>query len=106
MEASDDEFSYIARTMEPVEGTDSYVTWIIMEYCNMGSLHSAIKNRMFFHSAETAKPMLLSILLTARDIAQAMDYLHKQHIVHGDLKTQNVLLKQSPADMRGFICKV
>lgn len=106
MEASDDEFSYIARAMEPAEGTDSYVTWIVMEYCDMGSLHSAIKNRVFFHSAESIKPMLLSILLTARDIAQAMDYLHKQHIVHGDLKTQNVLLKQSPADMRGFTCKV
>lgn len=35
-----------------------------------------------------------------------MDYLHASGVVHGDLKTANVLLKSTTSDARGFICKV
>ena len=49
---------------------------------------------------------VLKIVLTARDIASAMAYLHSLDIIHGDLKAQNVLLQTCEQDERGFICKV
>ena len=40
------------------------------------------------------------------DIASGLDYLHAMGVVHGDLKTANVLLKGSAKDARGFVCKL
>jgi serine/threonine protein kinase len=40
------------------------------------------------------------------DTASGLDYLHSIGIVHGDLKTANVLLKGSTKDPRGFMCKI
>lgn len=42
----------------------------------------------------------------AASIVQGMCHLHASQIVHGDLKPQNVLLKSSRSDRRGFIAKV
>jgi serine/threonine protein kinase len=35
-----------------------------------------------------------------------MEYLHDAGLIHGDLKSANVLLKSTGADQRGFVCKV
>jgi serine/threonine protein kinase len=40
------------------------------------------------------------------DTASGLDYLHSIGVVHGDLKTCNVLLKGSARDARGFSCKI
>lgn len=109
LEPSDtDDFSYLARNLKRSGGmgTGNYRTWIIMEFCDKGSLHNAIKKGWFFLDKEKKTPMLSSILQTALDVARALTYLHNQMIIHGDLKAQNVLLKSDPEDKRGFSCKV
>jgi len=105
-EGGSDEFSNIARTMEKTSGEDVYRTWIIMEYCEMGSLDQAIKHRRFFTTESGNEPKLDFMILSAIDIADAMRYLHEHGIIHGDLKSQNVLLKKTSLDERGFYCKV
>ncbi len=37
---------------------------------------------------------------------QALRHMHSLHVVHCDLKPQNVLLKAAPRDPRGFTAKL
>lgn len=46
------------------------------------------------------------LLKTLIETAYAMKHLHNMHILHRDLKIQNILLKSSNRDTRGFTVKV
>ena len=49
------------------------------------------------------------VLLTAKEVATALAYLHSMRVVHGDLKSANVMLRGAPltpTDDRGFEAKV
>ena len=83
-------------------------TWIVLEYCDRGSLARAIHEGIFqfAHEGGTPRINLVHAVLTALDIAYAMMYLHNVRIIHGDLKAANILLKNDAADPRGFVCKV
>eukprot|EP00191_Tetraselmis_sp_GSL018_P002999 CAMPEP_0177596840 /NCGR_PEP_ID=MMETSP0419_2-20121207/11358_1 /TAXON_ID=582737 /ORGANISM="Tetraselmis sp., Strain GSL018" /LENGTH=539 /DNA_ID=CAMNT_0019088901 /DNA_START=352 /DNA_END=1971 /DNA_ORIENTATION=- len=71
---------------------------IVMEYCEMGSLAEAIKSNLFTVSQAASSSQLVDlqvILKIAEDIARGMLFLHRQDILHADLKPNNVLLKQT-----------
>ena len=46
------------------------------------------------------------LLLTAREIAGAMSYLHDEDILHSDLTGGNILLGTSNKDERGYTALV
>ena len=47
-----------------------------------------------------------AVLDTAADVARAMVHLHRQNVIHSDLKVRNVLLKADGGSARGAVAKV
>lgn len=89
----------------------------IIEYCDLGSLASALSTSVF-HMRGTSgggpggpvgAPVKLinmqKLLLTMIEVASAMVYLHGMGVVHCDLKPANILLTFSNHDSRGFSAK-
>ena len=53
-----------------------------------------------------ARRLPQAVVLTAKEVALGMAYLHVSNILHGDLKPANVLLRSSRSDLRGFVTKI
>ncbi|XP_064628533.1 serine/threonine-protein kinase 33-like isoform X2 [Lineus longissimus] len=64
--------------------------YLVMELCDGGELADALRERELFTENETKTIM--------RKLASAISYLHKNDIVHRDLKLENILLSQNPND--------
>ena len=71
--------------------------WIILEFCDGGSLDSAL-DKGLFHPGGV--PSMTNILHLCCQVAQGIRYLHEQQIYHGDLKAVNVLLMLADLDSR------
>lgn len=85
-------------------------TWLLLEYCDKGSLQDGIEQG-WFRKPQTKKiqhgaPDVQNILITAREIAAALAYLHTRDVLHGDLTGNNILLASSRKDKRAFTVKV
>eukprot|EP00877_Chromochloris_zofingiensis_P004213 jgi/Chrzof1/13793/Cz08g12190.t1 len=80
-------------------------TWMILEYCERGSLDRAVSAGRFVRR-DNQQPEMIGIYKALLDIISGLDYLHSRGVVHGDLKSGNVLLKGTSSDSRGFICKL
>jgi serine/threonine protein kinase len=57
--------------------------WIVMEFLDGGTLHEAIKVHQFSER---------HIAYIAREVLQALHYLHSNKLVHRDLKSANVMM--------------
>lgn len=62
--------------------------WIVMEYCEGGSVSAALK----ILERNLNEREICAIL---KDVLNAMDYLHKEKIIHRDIKAANILLKRT-----------
>lgn len=60
---------------------------IVMSYCEGGDIYSKIKNSKGEHFTED------QILSWFAQICLALHYLHNLRILHRDIKTQNIFLK-------------
>ena len=77
------EFEGGGGASEPVTEME---TWIILEFCDCGTLQSGI-DRGFFRQHRTCRPpsppSLPVVLATALQMAEALSYLHGRDIIHG-----------------------
>ncbi|WIA41989.1 hypothetical protein OEZ86_009290 [Tetradesmus obliquus] len=97
------------------DGRPLQEVWMVLEFCNRGTLSDAIQ-RGWLLSVRDGAPQpgqldLLRALATAREVARAMEYLHSQSVLHGDLNGNNILLAGAAlapdgVDRRGFTAKV
>ena len=69
--------------IDPYKGRNALS--LVMELCDI-SLHEYIKSRKATRIPKSDKLKIL------HDVTNAMMYLHNEHIVHGDLRSPNVLL--------------
>ncbi|GMH32644.1 hypothetical protein BSKO_00478 [Bryopsis sp. KO-2023] len=83
-------------------------TWLVQEYCELGSLgkQNILRANKLPSAWGLGEPDMAAIVETCQDIARGMKYLHDNNVVHGDLKCDNVLLQRNHGNMRGFIAKV
>ncbi|KAG2428833.1 hypothetical protein HYH02_014245 [Chlamydomonas schloesseri] len=89
---------------------------LVQEFCDAGTLKNAINQRAFFDRSTDVVDArgvrghlqlnLRAVYSTLLEIALALRHMHGLHMVHCDLKPQNVLLKSSPRDPRGFTAKL
>jgi len=93
-------------TKETCSGNSVQIAWIIQEFCDLGTLISAVECGWFRQDRKiSASPELAVILPTLLDIANAMAYVHGKSIIHADLTGRNVLLASDP-NPRGFVAKI
>ncbi|DBB02594.1 hypothetical protein WJX82_002554 [Trebouxia sp. C0006] len=88
-----------------------FETWLLLEYCDKGSLQNAVDQGWFRtdqhgHVNAQTKPNMKAIRATALEIAAALAYLHGLNLLHGDLTGGNILLSSSNVNERGFCAKV
>ena len=74
-------------------------TWIVLEYCDRGSLEAAIAAGRFMRGDGGGGGRDMAAIYAAlRDVAAGMEYLASLGVVHADLKPANILLKSTAAD--------
>ncbi|KAK9864366.1 hypothetical protein WJX84_002590 [Apatococcus fuscideae] len=83
----------------------SVETWLIMEYCNSGTLRDAVE-RGWLRSPGISRPDSQKVLHVAWEVASGLTCLHNLGLAHGDLTPSNVLLSDSPDAPTGFIAKI
>ena len=64
--------------------------YLVMEYCNGGTLLEALNNYKKMYGRPFTEKIVQFLM---KQILSAVDYLHKNGIIHRDLKLENILLK-------------
>ncbi|KAL4441904.1 hypothetical protein ABPG74_003655 [Tetrahymena malaccensis] len=82
---SDMDCKYIVKLYDKYIDAKNKEIWLVIEFCNMGSLADVINitGQTFFEA---------EIACILDNVLQGLDYLHKNHRMHRDLKSANILL--------------
>ena len=75
-------------------GQEQAILYIVMEFIPGDTLHHMLQN---LRQAERW-PRLSEALELVRQVCLAVDYIHRQGVLHGDLKPNNIMLKAEPSD--------
>ena len=78
--------SFYGTYLKPGAGGEEQL-WLVMEYCEGGSITDLSKS--VHERGSCLEEDCISFIL--REILQGLFYLHKSHIIHRDVKGQNVL---------------
>lgn len=86
---------------QPFDGSLQEVaqTWIVQEFCDGGSLSDFVHFHDGLRDPVTDSLNVRLLLSILSDVVLAMQYMHSQHIIHGDLKSRNILLVQNEAQL-------
>jgi len=96
-----------ARSLNNFNTDEALETCLLLEFCNKGTLKEAIERGRFWRGRIQYGQADLSVILpTALEIACALEFLHSNDILHGDLSSGNVLLASSDQIPHGFTAKV
>ncbi|XP_069492830.1 mitogen-activated protein kinase kinase kinase kinase 4 isoform X3 [Ambystoma mexicanum] len=63
--------------------------WLVMEFCGAGSITDLVKNT----KGNTLKEDWIAYI--SREILRGLQHLHAHHVIHRDIKGQNVLLTEN-----------
>ena len=77
----------IIRLIE-VKKTKSHI-YIVTEFCNGGDLSGTLNTYMKIYQKPFSEEIVQHFM---RQILSALNYLHRNHIIHRDLKLENILL--------------
>eukprot|EP00892_Ulva_mutabilis_P012777 jgi/Ulvmu1/9872/UM057_0026.1 len=83
----------------PVKGDTNFKFYLIQEYCNAGSVRSAVSHARFLPPLLPQRWRPIMAILSG--IATGMAHMHAKDICHGDLNPSNVLLKVQVEAPRG-----
>ena len=73
----------IIKLIEILQSHNNY--YVVMEYCNGGSLSDCLKNY--------GRPFPVEIIqYIMRQIVEGLKYIHSHHIIHRDIKLDNILV--------------
>ena len=67
-----------------VDETHAYLT---LEYCSNGMLYKLLREKKYFSEERTVR--------YAIDIARALAYCHERHVIHRDIKLENLLIDEN-----------
>jgi len=96
------------------DGRPLQEVWMVLEFCNRGTLSDAMPARLVAVCARwsaAARPCEHAACgERGTGGAGALEYLHSQNVLHGDLNGNNILLAGAPicrnGGQRGFTAKV
>lgn len=75
---------------------------LVMELCDLGSLRSNLDNRIF--ELPDGSLNYAAVLDCSIEVTKALMHLHRQNIIHADIKANNVMLKTSVVGGKIVVC--
>jgi len=85
--------------LKEVQNTEQHF-FLILEFCSGGDVQQLIRSRKAGRISEKLARRLM------RDLSAGLDFLYQRHLIHRDIKPQNLLLTGLlPVDEEEDICK-